>query len=175
MPNPKFAPATRGYNKQQVDKYIEEKRHEYRDTLDGMRERINALEQQLTAALKEGDRAKNKEAKIAKTLLEVTDYAEERKEEIDRLAECELERLEEFRDKWTALAKDRLELDDPVLKESLDDMATAYRKRLDETLTRELVLGRDPMYAEYAKEQARVGPAKDIPLGVEELIRKLKE
>ena len=174
MPSPKFALATRGYNKQQVDKYIEEKRQEYRDSLDQLRERITTLEQQLSQALKEGERAKSKEGKIAKTLLEVTDFAEERKEEIARLTACELERLEEFRDKWINLAKDRLELDDPVLKESLDDMATAYRKRLDETLSGELVLGRDPIYKEYAKEQARVGPAKDIPVGVEELIKKLK-
>ncbi len=175
MPTPKFAPQTRGYNRKQVDAYVQQKKTEYQEALDTMRNRILTLESQLSAALKEGDQAKAKEAKIAKTLLDVTTLAEERKQTVEDYTRAELDRLDTFKTKWTSLATERLKLDDPDLVRQLDNAKEEYRKTLSDVLTRELVLGKDPVYEDYVKERQRTMGGKDLPIHLDELIKKLSQ
>ena len=174
MPVPKFAPAHRGYNKQQVDQYVRQKQEEYAHTLDAMRERIAGLEEQLKAIERESDQIKAKENKIAQALLDATDYKQAKLDEIERLGNAEMDRLKLFRAKWTTYVQEALGAD-PTLVATLNKTLDEYQTTLRATLQKELGLAKDPLDTEYYSEQTRTKGGRDIPIHIDELLKKLQE
>lgn len=101
----KFDISHRGYNKDQVDKYIIELEHKYSSTLREQKDRIFTLVDEVSRINDELKQYKMDEQAISKSLVESQKLASELRFDADRYSQLTLSRAKVFHATWQTYAK----------------------------------------------------------------------
>lgn len=167
-----FALVRRGYDRAQVDAYIGQQEKARQGDAATYKEKIQHLEADKRDLCRTLDEYRAKQQAIAEALTQAQQVLLEAKQQADRLARLEQDRLRRFCDQWTQYARNALAETEPTLCAALETMRQEYAAAVTQSLAQDLFCAQDAMYATYRAEQDRVQEARALHL--EDLLDKLK-
>lgn len=149
--NERFALEKKGYNKEDVERFIFEENARYEKIHCEQRERIDALVEENLALKELVKEYKSKEDKIAEAIIVARENADKMTAEIKLRYMMELDRLNMFRAKWTGVydeLKERYGFDGDAL--NVESVALSTKLEIERFLQRDFSLskGDDDMSAE---------------------------
>ena len=163
----------KGYAMQEVDAYVDQCKKIEQAQLD-QRERIVALVSEVNSLKEELLAYKAKEGQIAEAIISATDRADKIKGEMRLRYAMELDRLDNFRKKWTGAyneLKARYGFDSDAL--NAESVAVSTRIEIEKVLSRDFSLSIGQ--AENEAERAFKQEAERLSAGSKELKNKLLE
>lgn len=168
-----FTVTKKGYAMQEVDAYVDQCKKIEQAQLD-QRERIVALVSEVNSLKEELLAYKAKEGQIAEAIISATDRADKIKGEMRLRYAMELDRLDNFRKKWTGAyneLKARYGFDSDAL--NAESVAVSTRIEIEKVLSRDFSLSIGQ--AENEAERAFKQEAERLSAGSKELKNKLLE
>lgn len=108
-----------GYSIKQVDRYLQDVKHEYEKTMNDQKIRISDLKRELESVKKELNQFKQKNNDISSALVVAVETAKQIESSSKNVYELEIKRLKNLYLKWENLFKDILK-ENPSLKEKYD-------------------------------------------------------
>ncbi|MBR2956259.1 MAG: DivIVA domain-containing protein [Clostridia bacterium] len=168
-----FTVTKKGYSMQEVDAYVDQCKKIEQAQLD-QRERIVALVSEVNSLKEELLAYKAKEGQIAEAIISATDRADKIKGEMRLRYAMELDRLDNFRKKWTGVyneLKARYGFDSDAL--NAESVAVSTRIEIEKVLSRDFSLSIGQ--AENEAERAFKQEAERLSAGSNELKNKLLE
>ena len=138
----KFSVEKKGYSIQEVDAYVEECKQIEKAQLD-QRERIVELVSEINSLTARLNEYKLKEGQIAEAIISANDRADKIKGDMRLRYAMELDRLDNFRRKWTGVyneMKSRYAFDSDAL--NMESVAVSTRLEIERTLQRDFSLAK---------------------------------
>lgn len=121
----RFLLEKKGYNKAEVDNYIQKTVSHLENKINDQSERIKQLKEEISYLYQKNDEYRRNEEKVSSALLKVMELKERVEQEQAERNELENERLKLFREKWISYA---IEVQNSECKKVVDNLNTYMDK-----------------------------------------------
>ena len=170
----KFSTVKKGYNKREVEDYIEKSEHFLEEKISDLKERICALKEELEEAYKINEEFRKKEDKISRLLMKAMEMKEEIESEAKQQWQLEEDRLALFREKWIAFAELTRNTHQAEVCNTLNKIMKDAKAGLEIKIKENLNICKSPITQEfsnqaereYDEEKTRVADAKKETSGM---------
>lgn len=127
----KFDVVKKGYDRAQVDGYIRTLTEDNDKTVESQREAIEQLKEDNRKLSEKIDFYDKKKSEILAAFVEAQEAAARLKRKANARFDEEMARLDMFRQKWTAYAKEMIKTLTPLEAEKFDKMSEKFRRALE--------------------------------------------
>lgn len=163
----KFDTVKKGYDKVQVDNYINREIDSYKQTISDKNMRISELLHQNNNLNKQIDEFKLREDNVNKALITAIEKAQEMEMLVKKSYNIELERLRIWRDKWISYAeKSKKTVGFNSVKGEVIGVLSTLENELIERINQGITLNTQVVLNEaeeqYSKEKARLDSKKNV-------------
>ncbi|NCA92945.1 hypothetical protein EOM82_06860 [bacterium] len=166
----RFSLERKGYNKKEVDDYIQKTVSYLENKICDQNERIKQLKEETNFLYQKNDEYRRNEEKVSTALIKVMEIKKDSEIELSERNMLELERLKIFREKWMSYAIETQKSECRDIVDNLNKYMDNFTFELKSSLKSDLNIhsetndNRTEAESEYFREQERIAKAKGVSL-----------